>query len=244
MAERDPANARPHDLTAYAEVIFDGPVFLGSHCVLGFPKEETIRRHLAAGIAVSELAKPVRIGAGCIIGNHVVIHEGASIGADSVIDDRTRIGYDARLGARTRLTYGSFVCDRVSIGGDARIGGFVCDGVHIGDGATVMGALVHEYTSPHVDWWSPTEGAPTIEAEAVVGYHATVVGDVRIGQRAYIAAGAVVTRDVPDEHVVTGVNQHTALRAWNGKRLRALRDHWLRRNTTVELLSIVVDELA
>lgn len=30
----------------------------------------------------------------------------------------------------------------------------------------------------------------------MIGYHATVVGDVRIGQRAYIAAGAIVTRDV------------------------------------------------
>jgi acetyltransferase-like isoleucine patch superfamily enzyme len=229
MAEHDPTHPTPHDLTAYAAVTFDGSVFLGSHCVLGFPKEATIRRHLAEGIAVSELAKPVRIGTGCIIGNHVVIHEGTSIGADSVIDDRTRIGYDARLGARTRLTYGSFICDQVSIGDDARIGGFVCDGAHIGEGATVMGALVHEYTSPHVDWWSPAEAAPTIEAEAVIGYHATVVGDVQIGQRAYIAAGAIVTRDVPAEHVVTGVNEHVSLRAWKGKRLQVLRDHWLRR---------------
>jgi len=230
MPERDPTDSTRSDLTAYAEVTFDGPVFLGSHCVLGFPKEETIRRHRAEGIAISELTKPVRIGAGCIIGNHVIIHEGANIGADSVIEDQTRIGYDTRLGARTRITYGAFVCDRVSIGDDARIGGFVCDAAHIGERATVMGALVHEYTSPHVDWWSPAEEAPTIEAEAVIGYHATIIGDVRVGQQAYVAAGAIVTRNVPAEHVVTGINEHTALRAWKGKRLRALRDHWLRRN--------------
>jgi acetyltransferase-like isoleucine patch superfamily enzyme len=226
MSEHE-SRRTPSDPTTYAEVTFDGPVFVGSHCVLGFPKEETIRRHLAEGIAISELAKPVRIGADCIIGNHVVIHEGTSIGAGSVIDDRTRIGYDARLGARTRLMYGAFVCDRASIEDDARIGGFVCDAAHIGERATVMGALVHEYTSPHVDWWSPAEEAPTIEAEAVIGYHATVVGDVRVGRRAYVAAGVIVTRNVPEEHVVTGANEHVALRAWTGKRLRALRDHWL-----------------
>lgn len=217
------------DPTTYAKVAFDGPVFVGSHCVLGFPKEETIRRHLADGTPVSELAAPVRVDAGCIIGNHVVIHEGASIGAGSVIEDRTRIGYDARLGARTRVMYGAYLCDRVSAGDDARIGGFVCDAAQIGDRATVMGALVHEYTSPHLDWWSPAEGAPTIEDDAVIGYNATVVGDVQVGRRAYVAAGAIVTRDVPPEHVVTGINEHVALRAWKGRRLRALRDHWLRR---------------
>jgi acetyltransferase-like isoleucine patch superfamily enzyme len=218
------------DLTTYAKVAFGGPIFLGSHCVLGFPKEETIRRHLTAGIALSELATPVGIDADCIIGNHVVIHEGVRIGAGSVIEDRTRIGYDARLGARTRIMYGAFVCDRVSVGDDARIGGFICDAAQIGERATVMGALVHEYASPHMDWWSPAEGAPTIEDEAVIGYNATVVGDVRVGRGAYVAAGAVVTRNVPPEHVVTGVNDHVALRAWRGRRLGALRDHRLRRS--------------
>jgi acetyltransferase-like isoleucine patch superfamily enzyme len=217
------------DLTAYAKVAFGGPIFLGSHCVLGFPKEETIRRHLTEGSTLGELTASVRIDAGCIIGNHVIVHEGASIGAGSVIEDRTRIGYDARLGARARVMYGAFVCDRVSVGDDARLGGFVCDAAQIGERATVMGALVHEYTSPHTDWWSPAEGPPTIEDDAVIGYNATVIGDVRVGRRAYVAAGAVVTRDVPPEHVVTGVNEHVALRSWKGRRLRALRDHWLRR---------------
>ena len=85
------------DLTRYAKVAFGEPVFLGSRCVLGFPKEQTIRRHLTEGIALSDLAAPVHIATGCIIGSHVVIHEGASIGPGCVIDDSTRIGYDARL---------------------------------------------------------------------------------------------------------------------------------------------------
>jgi serine acetyltransferase len=54
-----------------------------------------------------------------------------------------------------------------------------------------------------MDWWSPVEGAPTIEDEAVIAYNATVVGDVQVGYRAYVVAGAVVTRDVPPEHAVT-----------------------------------------
>lgn len=36
-----------------------------------------------------------------------------------------------------------------------------------------------------------------------------MVGSVRIGPRGYIAAGAVVTKDVSAEHVVTSVNVRT-----------------------------------
>jgi serine acetyltransferase len=32
-----------------------------------------------------------------------------------------------------------------------------------------------------MDWWSPAEGAPTIEDDAVIGYNATVVGNLGFG---------------------------------------------------------------
>ena len=44
-----------------------------------------------------------------------------------------------------------------------------------------------------------------------------------------VAAGAIVTRDVPSEHVVTGVNVHTPAERWQGKRLRDLIGYWTTR---------------
>jgi acetyltransferase-like isoleucine patch superfamily enzyme len=143
-----------------------------------------------------------------------------------VVEDRVRVGYDSSVGDRTRLVYGAYVCDRVTIGADARVAGLVCDGSVIGDGSTVMGRLVHEYTRPHEDWWEVDEEPPVIEADTVVGYGAHVVGGVRIGPRSYVAAGAVVTRDVPPEHVVTGVNVLTPASEWNGEILKGLIRHW------------------
>ncbi|MGQ0776563.1 MAG: acyltransferase [Pseudonocardiales bacterium] len=65
-----------------------------------------------------------------------------------------------------------------------------------------------------------------IEADSVVGYGARVVGGVRIGPQSYIAASAVVTKDVPPGHVVTDVNIQTPVERWQGRRLQDLIRHW------------------
>jgi acetyltransferase-like isoleucine patch superfamily enzyme len=172
------------------------------------------------------IGEPVTVGPNCLIANHVIDYEGAHIDDDCLIEDRVRIGYNSRFGARTRIVYGAYLCDRVTIGVDACVAGFVCDGTTIGDRSTVMGELVHEYTRPHKGWWDVDEEPPVIEVDCVVGYGARVVGGVRIGPRSYVAAGAVVTKDVPPEHIVTGVNVQTPAEKWRGCRLQSLIRHW------------------
>jgi len=75
----------------------------------------------------------------------------------------------------------------------------------IGNHALVMGTLVHEFTRPHLPR-GLIEPAPKIEDRAVVGFGATIVGGVTIGNNSYVAAGAVVTKDVPPKSIVVGVN--------------------------------------
>lgn len=64
-----------------------------------------------------------------------------------------------------------------------------CD---IGDGVHIMGSAA-------------IAGRVTIGDFATVGTNATILPDITIGKGAYIGAGAVVTKDVPDHHVVAGV---------------------------------------
>lgn len=209
----------------YAPVHIDGSSVVGEHCVLGYPKEARLRAEQQQP-GSSLIGEPVTVGPKCLVANHVVVYEGVQIGADCVIEDRVRIGYNGTIGERTRIVYGAYVCDRVTIGADACVAGFVCDGTTIGDRSTVMGGLVHEYTRPHRGWWDVDEDSPVIEADSVVGYGARVVGGVRIGPRSYIAAGAVVTKDVPPGHVVTDVNIQTPAERWQGRRLQDLIRHW------------------
>jgi acetyltransferase-like isoleucine patch superfamily enzyme len=48
-------------------------------------------------------------------------------------------------------------------------------------------------------------GAVTVGEQVFVGANATVLPHRRIGSRAVVGAGAVVTKDVPDGATVTGV---------------------------------------
>lgn len=210
----------------YAVVRVAPTAAVGEHCTLGYPKEARLRAFQETGTA--ERGLPVEIGERCLLFNQVVVYEGVSIGPGCVVEDQVRIGYDCRIGAGSRLMYAAYVCDRVEIGPDARIAGFVCDGSRIGARSTVMGSLTHEYTRPHERWFGTVEADPVVEEDCVVGYGAVVAGGVRIGPQSYVAAGAVVTRDVPPQHVVTGINVMTPATLWSGRRLQRLIEHWQR----------------
>ncbi|MGH3872812.1 MAG: acyltransferase [Pseudonocardiaceae bacterium] len=201
---------------------------IGEYCVLGCLKEARLK---GAGAELKESAREaaeVVIGERCLLFNQVVIYEGSRLGDGCVVEDRVRIGYNTCVGYEARLVYGAFICDRVSIGNQARVAGFVCDGTSIGDRSTVMGQLVHEYSRPHRGWWEVDESSPVIHEDVVVGFNATVVGDVSVGPRSYVAAGAVVTRDVPPGYVVTRTNKLTPASEWPGARLQELLLHWQR----------------
>jgi serine O-acetyltransferase len=45
---------------------------------------------------------------------------------------------------------------------------------------------------------------PVIEDDVVIGAHALILGDITIGEGSAVAAGAVVTKDVPPRGVVVG----------------------------------------
>jgi UDP-2-acetamido-3-amino-2,3-dideoxy-glucuronate N-acetyltransferase len=123
--------------------------------------------------------------------------------------------YGCRIGANTRI--GSFVeIQRGAIVGAAcKISShtFVCDGVEIEDEVFVgHGALFVNDRFPR----ATTEGAPKTDADwtllrtvvergASLGSGVIVLGGVRIGERALVGAGAVVTRDVAPGSIVAGV---------------------------------------
>lgn len=48
------------------------------------------------------------------------------------------------------------------------------------------------------------KGLPIIGDNVVIGTHAQIVGNVKIGNNSIVGAGAIVTHDVPDNVVVVG----------------------------------------
>ncbi len=120
-----------------------------------------------------------------------------------------RIGDETRIGPFVEIQAGAIVGARCKIQSHA----FICTGVELGEGVFVgHGVMFINDKSPRAtgaggelatenDW----ELQRTVVADnAAIGSGATILGGLRIGERALVGAGAVVTRDVADGEIVAG----------------------------------------
>lgn len=122
---------------------------------------------------------------------------GCTIGDESLIGPFVEVQADAIIGSRTKVSSHSFVCSGVTIG----------DGVFIGHGVMFTNDRVPRATNADgslqvADDWTMIE--TTVEDGASIGSGAVILPGVRIGARAIVGAGAVVTRDVSADSVVVG----------------------------------------
>jgi acetyltransferase-like isoleucine patch superfamily enzyme len=128
------------------------------------------------------------------------------------------------VGDRTRVWAFAHVMHGAVVGADCNIGdhSFVEDGAVIGDRVTVKngvavwaGVTVEDdaFLGPYVTLTNdlrprsrrPADPVPTLIAKgASLGANATIVCGTRVGTYAFVAAGAVVTKDVADHALVLG----------------------------------------
>ena len=132
-------------------------------------------------------------------------------------DDPSYVGYleelfDRKLDDVRILT--PFICDfgnRVTFGKNVFInhsailsasGGIVFeDGVMAAPGLRIA-TINHDMYARHTTY---TYGKVTVKKNAWLGMNVTICPSVTIGENAVVAAGAVVTKDVPDNAVVGGI---------------------------------------
>ena len=162
----------------------------------------------AAGIELDplELAEEVTVCAGA------VVYAGASVGRGSILGDQSQVREGARIGSRTVVGRGScvdfeaIVGDRVSI----QTGVYVTSGAIVEDDAFLgPGALMTNDDTMGRHPRGEGLAAPVVRRAARVGGGAVLVPGIEIGEEAFIAAGAVVTRDVRARELVAGVPART-----------------------------------
>lgn len=83
--------------------------------------------------------------------------------------------------------------------GGLRIGNRVLIGSH-----SAITTVTHDYNADPV-WGTVMTKPVIIEDDVWVGTHAVILPGVRVGRGAVIAAGAVITKDVPPRAIVCGV---------------------------------------
>lgn len=150
---------------------------------------------------------PLVIGAGCIIRSHSVIYAGNTIGAGMQTGHQVVIREENTIGDHVSIGTHSIVEHHVQIGDHVRLHSrvFVPEysvleaGCWLGPGVTITNARY-----PLSKGVKERLASAYIEAGAIIGANATLLPGVRIGARALVGAGAVVTRDVPSGAVVIG----------------------------------------
>jgi acetyltransferase-like isoleucine patch superfamily enzyme len=130
------------------------------------------------------------IDAGAIVGDQAYVRERAVVGAGSVVGRGSAVDNDVTVGARVRVQT------------DVYLTAFseVEDDVFIGPGA----CTTNDSTMARHDPGMPLRGA-RLRRACRVGGGAVLCPGVEIGEEAFVAAGAVVTRDVAPRAVVMGV---------------------------------------
>ena len=142
-------------------------------------------------------------------GKHSVIHRSArmdtppyrifSLGDYSVIESFACInnaGGDVMIGNHTRIGLHNTIIGPVEIGSH----------VNLAQGITVT-ALNHNFddTQKRIDEQGVSTIPVTIEDDVWIGANAVILPGVTIGNHCVVAAGAVVTKDVPPHSLVAGV---------------------------------------
>lgn len=161
------------------------------------------------------------------------VAESASVGDGSAIWDLAQVREDAVLGTSCIVGRGAYVGTGVRIGANCKIQNhaLIYEPARLGDGVFVGPAVVFtndtypravnpdgSLKSAHD--WSPV--GVTVEDGASIGARAVCVAPLTIGAWAMVAAGAVVTKDVPSHALVAGVPAR--LVGWVSKEGRRLEE--------------------
>jgi len=172
----------------------------GEHC--------NIQEGVIIGFKYTEACEPARIGnnatvrAGSIIyadvqigddfktGHHVVIREQTVIGSKIVIGTNVVIDGQVTIGDFVKIETGAYIPTHTTIGNK----------VFIGPNVTMTN---DKYPQRCRESYKP-EG-PIIRDSVSIGANVTLLPGVEIGEGSIIAAGSVVTKDVPPWSLVKGV---------------------------------------
>lgn len=160
------------------------------------PKDWSQRRVTVHPSAV--VGPGAELGAGTKVWHFSHVMSGATIGRDCVLGQNSFIQSGAVLGDRVRLQNNVSVYAGVELGDDVFCG---------------PSCVFTNVVRPRAHVSRKEEFARTLVGRgATIGANATIVCGYRIGNYAFVAAGAVVTRDVADHALVSG--NPARLRGW------------------------------
>ena len=188
-------------------VVHDGTV-IGDGCVIEDHVVLGKRPRLARGSSAKGDVGDLEIGERVTVCSGAVVFAGASVAAEAILGDQSYVRERAQIGASSVIGRGSVVDNDVVVGERVKVQTSVYltaftvieDDVFVGPGATTT----NDNTMDRHGAETPLRGA-TLRRACRVGGGSVLTPGVEVGEEAFIAAGAVVTKDVPPRAVAIGV---------------------------------------
>ena len=179
------------DCTIDVNVILEGDVTLGDNVII---KSNVVLQNVSIGdnsiIESFSHLSSASVGSNCNIGPYARLREGSEIG------DSAKIGNFVET-KKTKLGNGA-KANHLAYLGDANIG----DKTNIGAGTITCN---YDGTNKH---------KTTIGNASFIGTNSSLVAPVNIGKGAYVGAGSVITKDVPDEALAVGRGKQVIKEDW------------------------------
>jgi len=172
----------------------DGTV-IGEGCML-YPNSRIYKSSIGDGTDVtSSVITETVIGSGCHVGPFAYTRPGSHIGDHIKIGDFVEIK-NASIGDGTKISHLTYV-------GDADVG----KDVNLGCGVVF------------VNYDGRKKYRTTVEDGAFIGCNTNLVAPVKVGKKAYTAAGSTITEDVPEDALAIARSRQTNKEDWVKRRM-------------------------
>ncbi|HQC38746.1 MAG TPA: acyltransferase, partial [Thermotogota bacterium] len=180
-------------------------VIVGDQTVLG----KAPSKAAMSAVTVDKTFAPLQIKSGCVIGALCVLYCGTVLADQVFVGDLASIREEVSIGQRTIIGKGATVENRTAIGARCKIetNAYITAISRIEDDCFIA----PEVTFTNDNFLGRTEERKkrfrgvTLKRGARIGANATVLPGLTIGEDALLAAGSVLTKDLPPGKIFLGV---------------------------------------
>lgn len=163
----------------------------------------------------ADVSPAATLGEGTRVWHLAQVREGARLGRNVIVGRGAYIGSGVTVGDKCKIQNYALVYEPATLG----------PGVFVGPAAVLTNDQYPRAVNPDGSGKAASDWVPvgvTVSTGASIGARAVCVAPVTIGRWALVAAGSVVTRDVPDYAIVAGVPARRV--GWVGPAGRPLTD--------------------